>query len=89
MAPLVLQVEELRSLKQPARTLLEADLVFAAHQVNGHSRHAKIRLEDGRLCLYSLRDQPPPLGAAILQVGQALLSCSIAVLNTAVGIGWD
>lgn len=59
---------------KPVRSLLEAGRVFAAHEVKGHSCQARISLEDGCLYLHSLRDRPLPLGAAIVQVGQGLLS---------------
>ncbi|XP_050739122.1 uncharacterized protein LOC127009804 [Eriocheir sinensis] len=64
--------EDLRSLTQPARRLLEAGRVFAVHQAEGQRRHARISLEAGQLCLHALKDHPPPLGAATLQVSEAV-----------------
>ncbi|XP_050739175.1 uncharacterized protein LOC127009849 isoform X2 [Eriocheir sinensis] len=67
-----LTAEDLRSLTQPARRLLEAGWVFAVHQVEGQRRHARISLEAGQLCLHALKDHPPPLGAATLQVSEVV-----------------
>ncbi|XP_050705428.1 uncharacterized protein LOC126990829 [Eriocheir sinensis] len=64
--------EDLRSLTQPARRLLEAGRVFAVHQAEGQRRHARISLEAGQLCLHALKDHPPPLGAATLQVSEVV-----------------
>ncbi|KAG0728482.1 Reticulocyte-binding protein 2 a [Chionoecetes opilio] len=72
-APLSLQAEDLRSLTQPARDLLQRELVFAVHTTEGRSRQAIISHEDDRLYLHCLRDQPLPRGAVTLQVGAALL----------------
>ncbi|XP_050739233.1 E3 ubiquitin-protein ligase TRIM32-like isoform X2 [Eriocheir sinensis] len=63
-----LTAEDLRSLTQPARRLLEAGRVFAVHQAEGQRRHARISLEAGQLCLHALKDDPTPRGAATLQV---------------------
>ena len=49
---------------------MEAGRVFAVHDVEGQSRHARISLEDGRLHLHSLQAQAPPPRAVTLQVGQ-------------------
>ena len=67
-----LQAEDLLSLTQPARVLVEAGLVLAVQDVEGQSRHARISLEHGRLHLYSLQAlaTPPPPHAITLQVGQ-------------------
>ncbi|XP_050715113.1 uncharacterized protein LOC126997924 [Eriocheir sinensis] len=67
-----LTAEDLRSLTQPARRLLEAGRVFAVHQAEGQLRHAKISLEAGQLCLHALKDLPLPLGAATLQVSEVV-----------------
>ncbi|XP_050739125.1 uncharacterized protein LOC127009806 [Eriocheir sinensis] len=67
-----LTAEDLRSLTQPARRLLEAGRVFAVHQAEGQRRHARISLEAGQLCLHALKDHPPPLGAATLQVSEVV-----------------
>ncbi|KAG0730310.1 hypothetical protein GWK47_028496 [Chionoecetes opilio] len=64
-----LKVEDLRSLTQPVRDLLQRGLVFAIHTTEGRSRQAIISLEDDRLYLHCLRDQPLPRGAVTLQVG--------------------
>ncbi|KAG0716482.1 hypothetical protein GWK47_009607 [Chionoecetes opilio] len=74
---LVVGVEDLRSLTQHARNLLQRGLVFAVHTTEGRSRQAKISLEDDRLFLHCLRDQPLPRGAVTLQVGQPLLSAAL------------
>ncbi|XP_050715128.1 uncharacterized protein LOC126997929 isoform X1 [Eriocheir sinensis] len=67
-----LTVEDLRSLTQPARCLLQAGRVFAVHQVEGQRRHARISLEAGQLCLHALKDLLLPLGAATLQVSEVV-----------------
>ncbi|XP_050717847.1 uncharacterized protein LOC126999354 [Eriocheir sinensis] len=67
-----LTAEDLRSLTQPAKHLLEAGRVFAVHQAEGQRRHARISLEAGQLCLHALKDHPPPLGAATLQVSEVV-----------------
>ncbi|XP_063852574.1 uncharacterized protein LOC135095589 isoform X2 [Scylla paramamosain] len=67
-----LTAEDLHSLTQRARGLVEAGLVFAVQDVKGQTRHARISLEDGRLHLLSLQAQVPPPGAATLQVGQGV-----------------
>ncbi|KAG0714924.1 hypothetical protein GWK47_013138 [Chionoecetes opilio] len=59
-----LKVEDLRSLTQPVRDLLQRGLVFAIHTTEGRSRQAIISLEDDRLYLHCLRDQPLPRGAS-------------------------
>ncbi|XP_050715049.1 uncharacterized protein LOC126997880 isoform X2 [Eriocheir sinensis] len=64
------QAEDLRSLTQPNRTLLQDGLVFAVHQVEDQRRHAKISFEDGRLYLHALREHPQPLGMATLQMSE-------------------
>ncbi|KAG0721670.1 hypothetical protein GWK47_046009 [Chionoecetes opilio] len=56
------------SLTQHARDLLQRGLVFAVHTTEGRRRQAKISLEDDRLYLHCLRDQPLPRGAVTLQV---------------------
>ncbi|XP_050717822.1 uncharacterized protein LOC126999340 [Eriocheir sinensis] len=65
-----LTAEDLLSLTQPARRLLEAGRVFAVHQAEGQRRHARISLEAGQLCLHALKDHPPPRGAVTLQVSE-------------------
>lgn len=60
----------------PARSLIEADMVVAVNQVEDRQRHARISLENGRLYLHALQDQPPPPCAARLQVGHGYLSPS-------------
>ncbi|XP_050717516.1 tripartite motif-containing protein 5-like [Eriocheir sinensis] len=67
-----LKAEDLRNLTQPAKHLLEAGRVFAVHQAEGRRRHARISLEAGQLYLHALKDHPPPLGAATLQVSEAV-----------------
>ncbi|XP_050740038.1 RING finger protein 207-like [Eriocheir sinensis] len=67
-----LTAEDLRSLTQPARRMLEAGRVFAVHQAEGQRRHARISLEAGQLCLHALKDHPPPRGAATLQVSEVV-----------------
>ncbi|XP_050689072.1 uncharacterized protein LOC126981695 [Eriocheir sinensis] len=62
-----LQAEDLCSLTQHVRSLLQAGRVFAVHQVEGQRRHARISLEAGRLFLHALKEQPPAWGAATLQ----------------------
>ncbi|KAK8371798.1 hypothetical protein O3P69_015698 [Scylla paramamosain] len=57
-----LQAEDLHSLTQRARGLVEAGLVFAVHDVERQTRHARTTLEDGSLHLHSLQAQAlPPL----------------------------
>ncbi|KAG0703830.1 Tripartite motif-containing protein 65 [Chionoecetes opilio] len=76
-APQSLQAEDLRSLTQLARYLLQRGLVFAVHTTEGRSRHARISFEDDRLYLHCLLDQRRqtrrslPRGAVTLQVGLA------------------
>ncbi|XP_050731792.1 uncharacterized protein LOC127006226 isoform X2 [Eriocheir sinensis] len=67
-----LKAEDLRSLTQPTRSLLQAGRVFAVHQVEGQRRHARISLdaEDERLYLHALKEHTLPLGAATLQVSE-------------------
>ncbi|XP_050731553.1 uncharacterized protein LOC127006090 isoform X2 [Eriocheir sinensis] len=75
-----LKVEDLRSLTQHVRTLLQAGRVFAVHQVEGQRRHARISLEAGRPCLHALKEHPLPRGAATLQVSQVVppsLPCTV------------
>ncbi|XP_050739513.1 E3 ubiquitin-protein ligase TRIM32-like isoform X2 [Eriocheir sinensis] len=67
-----LTAEDLRSLTQPVRRLLEAGRVFAVHQAEGQRRHARISLEAGQLCLHALKDLPPPRCAATLQVSEVV-----------------
>ncbi|XP_050739177.1 tripartite motif-containing protein 65-like [Eriocheir sinensis] len=67
-----LMAEDLRSLTQPARRLLEAGRVFAVYQAEGQRRHARISLEAGQLCLHALKDHPLPRGAATLQVSEVV-----------------
>ncbi|XP_050739172.1 tripartite motif-containing protein 65-like [Eriocheir sinensis] len=67
-----LTAEDLRSLTQPARRLMEAGPVFAVYQAEGHRQHARISLEAGQLCLHTLKDHPPPRGAATLQVNEVV-----------------
>ncbi|KAG0713632.1 RING finger protein nhl-1 [Chionoecetes opilio] len=74
-----LKVEDLRSLTQPARDLLQRGLVFAVHKREGWSRKASISLEDDRLYLHCLRDQPLPCGAVTLRVGLSLLSLPLSL----------
>ncbi|KAG0729299.1 E3 ubiquitin-protein ligase TRIM56 [Chionoecetes opilio] len=74
-----LRVEDLRSLTQHARDLLQRGLVFAVHTTAGRSRQASLSLEDDRLYLHCLRDQPLPRGAVTLQVGQPLLSLPLSL----------
>ncbi|KAG0726108.1 hypothetical protein GWK47_037256 [Chionoecetes opilio] len=74
-----LKVEDLRSLTQHARDLLQRGLVFAVHTTAGQSRQASLSLEDDRLYLHCLRDQPLPRGAVTLQVGQPLLSLALSL----------
>ncbi|KAG0729949.1 Tripartite motif containing 13 [Chionoecetes opilio] len=78
-APQSLHVEDLRSLTQHARDLLQRGLVFAVHTTAGQSRQASLSLEDDRLYLHCLRDQPLPRGAVTLQVGQPLLSLPLSL----------
>ncbi|KAG0718959.1 E3 ubiquitin-protein ligase TRIM56 [Chionoecetes opilio] len=75
----LLKVEDLRSLTQPARDLLRRGLVFAVHKREGWSRQASISLEDDRLYLHYLRDQPLPCGAVTLRVGLSLLSLPLSL----------
>ncbi|KAG0728600.1 Peptidyl-prolyl cis-trans isomerase CYP18-4 [Chionoecetes opilio] len=81
-APQSLQVEDLRSLTQHVRDLLQRGLVFAVHTTAGRSRQASLSLEDDRLYLHCLRDQPLPRGAVTLQtteVAQAALEAAATV----------
>ncbi|XP_063850773.1 tripartite motif-containing protein 5-like isoform X2 [Scylla paramamosain] len=70
-----LKIEDLRRLTLPATELLEASLVFAVHHMEGRSRHARISLQDNRLYLHSLRNQPPPPGAVIVQMKELVPAC--------------
>ncbi|XP_063854792.1 uncharacterized protein LOC135096954 isoform X3 [Scylla paramamosain] len=67
-----LTAEDLHSLTQPARGLVEAGLVFAVHDVKGKTRHARISLEDGSLYLHSLQAQALPNFTATLQMGKVV-----------------
>lgn len=67
-----LQAEDLRSLTQPARNLLQASLVFAVHQHKGRNLHARIILKNGRQYLHALQDQPLPPRAATVQMDEVL-----------------
>ncbi|XP_050730505.1 uncharacterized protein LOC127005594 [Eriocheir sinensis] len=69
---LSLKAEDLRSLTQPAKSLLQAGLVFAVHQVEGQCRHARISLEAGQLYLHALKEQPLPLDTLTLQVSEVV-----------------
>ena len=80
LPPLHVQVEDIRSLTQPVRILLQEGLLFAVHHTEGQSRHGKISLKDGRLHLHSLQDQPPPPLAVTVQVGQGFVSYSCCPL---------
>ncbi|XP_063855583.1 uncharacterized protein LOC135097587 isoform X2 [Scylla paramamosain] len=71
LAPL-LTAEDLHSLTQHVKSLVEAGLVFAVHDVEGQTRHARISLEDGSLHLHSLQTQAPPPRAATLQIGELM-----------------
>ncbi|KAG0722179.1 hypothetical protein GWK47_044989 [Chionoecetes opilio] len=74
-----LKVEDLRSLTMHARDLLHRGLVFAVHTTAEQSRQASLSLEDDRLYLHCLRDQPLPFGAVTLQVGLPLLSLPLSL----------
>ncbi|XP_050721261.1 uncharacterized protein LOC127001124 isoform X6 [Eriocheir sinensis] len=65
-----LKAKDLRSLSQPALSLMQAGRVFAVHQVKGQRRLARISLEAGQLCLHTLKEQHHSLDAATLQVSQ-------------------
>ncbi|XP_063882587.1 uncharacterized protein LOC135112258 isoform X2 [Scylla paramamosain] len=67
-----LTAEDLHSLTQRARGLVEAGLVFAVHDVKGQTRHARISLEDGSLYLHSLQAQALPNFIATLQMGKVV-----------------
>ncbi|XP_050721179.1 uncharacterized protein LOC127001053 [Eriocheir sinensis] len=67
-----LKAKDLRSLSQPALSLIQAGRVFAVHQVKGQRRLARISLEAGRLCLHTLKEQHHSLDAATLQVSWGL-----------------
>ncbi|XP_063856166.1 uncharacterized protein LOC135097961 isoform X2 [Scylla paramamosain] len=71
LAP-TLTAEDLHSLTQRARGLVEAGLVFAVHDVKGQTRHARISLEDGSLYLHSLQTQALPNFTATLQMGEVV-----------------
>ncbi|XP_063868893.1 E3 ubiquitin-protein ligase TRIM32-like [Scylla paramamosain] len=64
--------EDLHSLTQPARGLVEAGRVFAVHDMEGQTRHARISLEDGSLYLHSLQAQALPNLTATLQMGKVV-----------------
>ncbi|XP_063855614.1 uncharacterized protein LOC135097614 isoform X3 [Scylla paramamosain] len=67
-----LTAEDLHSLTQRGRGLVEAGLVFAVHDVEGQTRHARISLEDGSLYLHSLQAQALPNVTATLQMGEVV-----------------
>ncbi|XP_063855675.1 uncharacterized protein LOC135097658 [Scylla paramamosain] len=71
LAPL-LTAEDLHSLTQRARGLVEAGLAFAVQDVEGQTRHARISLEDGSLYLHSLQAQALPNFTATLQMGEVV-----------------
>lgn len=65
---LPLQAEDVYSLRQPTRSLMEAGRVFAVHQVKGVWKCARLTVSGGSVCLHALQDQTLPVGAATLQV---------------------
>ncbi|XP_063868908.1 uncharacterized protein LOC135104985 isoform X2 [Scylla paramamosain] len=71
LAP-TLTAEDLHSLTQRARGLVEAGLVFAVHDVEGQTRQARISLEDGSLYLHSLQAQALPNFTTTLQMGKVV-----------------
>ena len=68
-----LQADDLRNMTLPARSLIQADMVVAVKQED-RRRHARISLDNGRLYLHTMQDQPPPHAAARIQVGHGYLS---------------
>lgn len=65
---LPIQLDDVCSLRQPTRSLLEAGRVFAVHQVKGQWQCASITLSGCSVYLHALQDQTLPAGAATLQV---------------------
>lgn len=63
-----LKIEDLRSLTQPVRRLLEVGRVYAVHQEEGRRREARISLEADRLYLHALKDHLSPLRMDSLQL---------------------
>ncbi|KAK8397123.1 hypothetical protein O3P69_004661 [Scylla paramamosain] len=72
LRPHSLLLEDLLSLTQPARNLLQAGLVFAVHHMNGQSRHARFSLQDDHLFLHSLQDEVPPPGAVTVTMQEVV-----------------
>lgn len=67
-----LKVEDVCSLRQPTRSLLEAGRVFAVHQVKGQWQCASITLSGCSVYLHALQDQTLPAGASTLQMSEVL-----------------
>ncbi|KAG0720117.1 Tripartite motif-containing protein 59 [Chionoecetes opilio] len=61
------KVEDIRELRQPAKGLLEAGLVYAIHQEDCGTRYARVNLVNTSLFLHSLQNQCPPLGAVTVR----------------------
>lgn len=86
------QAEDLRTMRPEVRRLLETGQVFGVHQqTTSDLRSSKLKLEDGRLHLYHLLDQPPPQRAHTVQVLNIPFSfgggsCSSSRSSSGVGI---
>lgn len=70
--PSTLTTEDLRTLNADVRRLLEGRVVFGLLQDSGAPRCSSLTLENGRLHLYHLQDQPPPCHAHTIQMASYL-----------------
>ncbi|KAK8379977.1 hypothetical protein O3P69_019790 [Scylla paramamosain] len=66
-----LKAADLHKMTPAARSLIQAGMVVVVTQME-HKRHARMSLEDGRLYLHALQDQPPPPCVARLQMSEVV-----------------
>ncbi|KAK8746210.1 hypothetical protein OTU49_017300, partial [Cherax quadricarinatus] len=62
-----LSVEHLRVMSEPFKALVKNHQVFAVHQTETMNYYARITLEKGKLCLYTLQKLPLPIDAHTIQ----------------------
>ncbi|XP_069180708.1 uncharacterized protein [Procambarus clarkii] len=81
-------VEDLRRMREPVKSLVEAGRVVAVQEDQDGRRSARITLQDGQLYLHPLLRQPTPAHAHTIQesdvVGVLDPSCTLAFLD----LGW-
>ncbi|XP_069180707.1 uncharacterized protein [Procambarus clarkii] len=82
------KVEDLRRMREPVKSLVEAGRVVAVQEDQDGRRSARITLQDGQLYLHPLLRQPTPAHAHTIQesdvVGVLDPSCTLAFLD----LGW-